>query len=180
MLTSTMAKTRRIQPQSTNSIVKLRPPSPSTSISSVGTHTVELDSHRTSAASSSAVQPEVNSHHRVELSERQPLVESELRNVRFTGSESLLDPEVMTNSEHLNPRRDGIFARMRNRALYYGTAIVAGTAVGAAAGFTAKQFLFQNNNNNNNDNNITITQPETQTNQKKQTDTDTDGIAIQF
>lgn len=114
-----------------------RPHSPSSASTSSATshnHNVELETKQT--ASTSAIQPENELH---------PLIEGKSNRVRFSDSASLIDPNAGTHVEHLDPARDGAFARMRmrNKILGYGSAIVIGSAVGAA-GFAAKEILLKN------------------------------------
>lgn len=136
---STAAKVRRTQSMR---VVKTRPVSQSTSsTSSTASHNVESESKP--LASTSSFQPEIDQQRLQEI-DLKPMVEEESKHVRFIGSASLLDPMVGTHSEHLDPARDGVFARMRNRMLRYGSAAAIGSAIGAG-GLAAKEFLFQNN-----------------------------------
>lgn len=93
-------------------------------------------------ASTSAYQPETQLH---------SLIEKESKHVNIASSASLIDSMTGTQSEHLDPTRDGYFARMRNRMLRYGSAVAIGSAIGAgglAAGELAvNHLLYQNNNN---------------------------------
>lgn len=127
-LSSTAAKVRRTQ-----SISPVRTGSASQSTSSIVSHNVQLKPK----ASTSAIQQDV---------EQRPLMERETKQVRFTGSESLTDPMAVTYGEHLDPRRDGVFARMRT--LQHVPTAVVGTLSGAGL-VVAKQILFQNNTTTN-------------------------------
>lgn len=111
------------------------------------THNVESElrpAAEAAAASTSAVQSETNVHLSEKSSDHQPLIE-EVRHVRINDLPILVDPMAMTQSEHINPTRDGVFAR----AFRYG----ASAATGVAVGIAAKEFLIPNNN---------ITQPQLQ------------------
>lgn len=122
-----------------------RSPSPSTSIASTVSHNVELESNPT--AETSGLQ--------------QPLIEIERKSkqVRInSGSQSLVDPTVVTYSEHLDPRRDGVFARIRNKALKYGSAAVIGTAIGAVGGFAYAYDSIDNNTTNTSSHYLPVTQ----------------------
>lgn len=103
--------------------------------SSKSTFSRNIESESEPQAGTSDVKPVINAH--IEETDIQPLIE-ESKRVRFNNLPILVDPMAMTQSEHLNPTRDGVFARAFR---YGGTA-----AVGSAIGIAAKQFLFQNNN----------------------------------
>lgn len=108
-------------------------PSSTSSSSSTASHIVESESKP--LASTSAFSEIVI----------KPIVEEEPRHVRFGSSSSYIDPMAVTQGEHLDPARDGAFARIRNAVVRYGSAVGIGAAV-SAGGFAVKQILFQNNN----------------------------------
>lgn len=88
---------------------------------------------------------------RAHLQDTEPLIAEEGRNVRFQ-SPIVEDPNAVTQGEHLDPTRDGVFARIRNAALRYGSAALAGTAIGGLGAVASDQLLshFKDENNNNN------------------------------
>lgn len=159
MLASTAVKARRIQSQS------MRIPSYNPELSPRASSPVSrnFESDARPIASTSAFLPEIDiqqQQHQHQETHLQPLVEEKTKHVRVVSSSSLIDPMAVTYSEHLNPTRDGVFARMRNRMLRYGASVAIGVAIGAG-GLTAEQFLSQNN---------TITKPvNTTENLSKQT-----------
>lgn len=109
----------------------------------------ESESESRPIASTSAIQPDINNVNlHKQDTDLQPLIE-ESKHVRIVDSPILLDPMAMTQSEHINPARDGVFAR----TFRYG----ASAAIGSAVGIGVKHFLSQNDNKNN------ITQPMNQT-----------------
>lgn len=133
-------------------------------------HNVELES-RPIASTSSVIQPEIDFNHHYHHQAEKPLIERESKNVRFSGSAGLIDPIAETHGDRLDPRRDGVFARIRNMALHYGSTAIVGSVIGAAGGFAAQQLVFQNNN---------ITQPMNQTDTTHPTQTESDGISNPF
>lgn len=71
------------------------------------------------------------------------------RHTSLIESIDLNDPSISTHSDgSINPSRDGVFARVRNTILRYGSAGVIGAAVGVG-GFELKKHFFADNNNNN-------------------------------
>lgn len=102
--------------------------STSSSIKSSASRNIELESEP--SASTSGILRE---------KELQTFIEGKSKQVSFS------DPLSATHSEHLDPRRDGVFARLRNRALRYGSAAVVGSAIGVVGGLSINQHLFQNN-----------------------------------
>lgn len=124
------AKIRRTQSMR---VQRTRPSSSSSSSSSAGSHLVE--SELKPLASTSTFQE-------IDI---KPIVEEKPRRVRFGSSSSLIDPMAVTQSEHLDPARDGAFARIRNAMVRYGAAAGIGSVIGAG-GFAVKQILFQKNN----------------------------------
>lgn len=148
-LTSSVAKGRRTQsmripPYNSELRPKTPPASPSGSSSSTASRNIESES-KPIAGTSSSFQLETEHQH------LEPLIEKESKHVRVISSARSIDPMAGTQSEHLDPTRDGVFARMRNRMLRYGSSAVIGYAIGAGGLTAAKQLLFQNSNN--------ITQP---------------------
>lgn len=146
-LATTGAKVRRTQAfrvPSYNS--ELNPKTRLGSSKSTASHTVESESRP--IASTSAIQPEIDVHFYEQETFLQPLIEGKSKRVRINSSPNLHDPMAMTQSDHIDPTRDGVFARM----VRHGSSVAIGSAIGVG-GLAAKQFLFQNNNNNN------ITQP---------------------
>lgn len=104
-------------------------------------------------ASSSSLQPEIDLDQHQHL-DHNPLIEQS-KHVRFASSvSSLVDPLAVTQDEHLDPRRDGVIARMRSAMLRYGSAVAIGSAIGAGSLATTKHF-FQNNNTQLNSTNTT-------------------------
>lgn len=145
------AKVRRTQsvrlPSYNSELIPKTRPASTSSITSTASHKVEFESK---SASTSSFQPEIDQHqhHHHQETALKPLLEGESnsKHVRFMGSASLIDPNAGTQSENIDPTRDGVFARVRNRMLRYGSGAVIGSAIGAG-GLAAKQLLFQNNNN---------------------------------
>lgn len=133
---SAAAKVRRTQSMKASSYnselrPKTRPVSPSTSsTSSTASRIAETEP----MASTSALLQEIDI---------KPIVE-ESKRVRFGSATSLVDPMAVTHSENLDPARDGVFARMRNAMVRYGSAAAIGSALGAGV-LAAKQLLSQNN-----------------------------------
>lgn len=124
--------------QRTHSIrIPKPPPQPSTSWH----HDLKPIAEEHRRLSGSIEVSETGTHHE-QREEQQPLVERESKNVPVSSSINLLDPNAVTYGE-LNPRRDGAFARMRNRALRFGSTAITASAIGAAGGLTAKELLFQ-------------------------------------
>lgn len=128
-LPTNFIKVRRTQ------LVRTRPASPSAS--STSSHNVESESKP--MASTSTFQQEIGVE-RQEI-DLKPLTEAEAKRVRLI-EPNFVDPLAVTQSEHLDPMRDGVFARMRNNALRYGAAAAIGSSI-SAGGLAAKQLLSQ-------------------------------------
>lgn len=156
-----VAKIRRTQPVRIRPEIvpkqQSNPPSASSSFSSIASHNV-IESE----AQEPVVGPSFKQRQRLDNidlhdlheqlgPESRPLVEDVLpsrrNNARF-GSATLIDPMAGTQSEHLDPMRDGVFARLRNRALHYGLGGAVGTGLTVGV-LTAKEFLSQNATNTN-------------------------------
>lgn len=74
-----------------------------------------------------------------------PLAEK-TKHVSFINSVNLDEASASTYSDgHIDPSRDGVFARVRNTLLRYGSAAALGTAIGAG-GVVIDQHFFHNNN----------------------------------
>lgn len=148
--------------------LKTRPASQLTSsTTSIASHQVESESKL--IAGTSVVEPETDFRND-QRQEHQPLVERESKHVRVSSSINLIDPVAGTQSEHLDPLRDGVLARMRNRMFRYGSAAAVGSAIGAGGLVVAKQLLYNQNNYN-------ITQPmKTTENLSNQTQNNDDDI----
>lgn len=160
--TSTAVKIRRTQSMrgashiTSEYIPKTRPISPAaSSTSSAASHISEHEHEPKPSTSAAAFRTE---------SETKPILKEEARHVHFSDSASLIDPMSVTHGEHLDPTRDGAFARA---ALRYGTATIIGTAIGIGSGYAAKELLSQNSTQN-------VSMNSTQ-NLSNQTQTDTIG-----
>lgn len=70
------------------------------------------------------------------------MLERESKHVRI-GSTISIDQIAMTETEHINPARDGVYARKRNRVLRYRSDAVIRTGISAAGGLAAKHILNQ-------------------------------------
>lgn len=123
--------------------LKTRPASFSSASSSSSTISLNGESESKPLARTSALLPELD----INLHEKTNLQPKMSKQVRVNSVPNLIDPMAGTQSERLDPARDGVFARMRNRMLRYGSAVAIGSAIGVG-GITAKQLLSQNYNNN--------------------------------
>lgn len=155
-------KTRRTKSMSVlnhnlEPVVKTRPTSISSSSSASSTSSIATRKNE-AIASTSASQHEIDLHlHQHHKMDHKPLIEQS-KHVRFAGSaSSLTDPMAVTQREHLDPTRDGFFARLRNTLIRYGSVTAVGSVLGAGS-LAAKQFLFQSNSTQVNSINTTATQ----------------------
>lgn len=71
-----------------------------------------------------------------------PLSE-QTKHVNFINSVNLNEASAQTHSEggQINPTRDGVFSRVRSAFLRFGTAAVAGTAIGAGSTVIDQRFI---------------------------------------
>lgn len=113
-------------------VQRTRPSSSSSSASSTASHMAESESKPLASTST---------FHEINI---EPIIEERSRQVRFGSTTSLIDPMAVTQGEHLDPMRDGAFARIKSAMIRYGAAVGIGTAIGAG-GFAVRQ-IFQNNN----------------------------------
>lgn len=173
---SIAAKIRRTQsirghPLTSEYIPKTRPVSPSaSSTSSATSHKSELDPKPSTSASTfhteSEPKPSTSTSGFHTESETKPILkEEQASHVHFSSSASLIDPMAVTHGDHLDPTRDGAFARA---ALRYGAATIIGTAIGIGGGYATKELLSQNSTQN-----VFINSTQ---NLSNQTQTDTDSI----
>lgn len=113
----------------------------------------DLDPTRDGVFARMKDQQQQQQHQEIDL--QQPLIESEPNHVRL--SEVRLPDSMGVTHGELDPTRDGVFARIRNRALQHGSTAVVGSVFGAAAGglatgglatvgLEAKRLFNQNNN----------------------------------
>lgn len=92
----------------------------------------------TSSASSTA---STSRHQHIELRDpvastsntKQITFEEDLQRLRSVSNINLDEAVRATNAEHLDPTRDGVYARLNRILLQYGTAVVVGSAIGAGA-----------------------------------------------
>lgn len=59
---------------------------------------------------------------------------------------NLREASAATNSEHLDPSRDGVYARVRSNFIRYGTAAAVGTAIGVGGSIYIGQHFIHDNN----------------------------------
>lgn len=108
----------------------------------------------------------------------QPFVEKTKRTSSIN-SVSLNEASTSTHSDgHINPARDGVFARVRSAMLRYGSAVAIGSTVGVA-GYEVNRKLFPDNNNITQvNNNITqVNNTEKYQNSAKSSSLDSDEIS---
>lgn len=73
----------------------------------------------------------------------QPMIEQP-KHVGFISSISLNDATAGTQSVHLDPSRDGVYARMRSNALRFGSSAVIGSVIGVGGAVIGQRFIYNN------------------------------------
>lgn len=115
-------------------VIRTQPETISSSLSSFSS------SNSINSANNVKTKPAASTSNFKEVDLERPLVEKTKR-VSFITDVNLREASEQTHSDHLNPSRDGVRARVHRILLKYGAPIAVGAAVGGAIGVGAFEFL---------------------------------------